>query len=307
MKRITNYVFVLFLLVSCSTKKPTILGLDLEQGKSYQQTLTSQANITQTINGQTMTIAVTVTGSMSYLVKEIRQSSYLLHVKYTRLKMFMKTPMGKVKFDSENKDTKDVFAKMMGTMKGKSFVVEMLKNGKVKQVKKLDLLFKGIFEQFPELTEGQKKQIKAQLEKAFGEKAFRGNIEMVTAIFPDAAVNIGDQWLIKTKLESNMSAGVDTKFELKESSDTYHKIQGKSTIKTSNEAAYTEQNGMPMKLNMTGTMSSDITVDKKTGWIIKATIQQHLKGHAQIKENELIPNDMKIPMVMKSSFTISNK
>ena len=64
---------------------------------------------------------------------------------------------------------------------------------------------------------------------------------------------------------------------------------------------------MPMKYDMSGSMSSEIKVDKETGWIIEATITQEITGDAYIKENPQIPEGMKIPMTMINEMTIRNQ
>ena len=65
-----------------------------------------------------------------------------------------------------------------------------------------------------------------------------------------------------------MSAKMETVYELKELSDSYYQIFGNSRIETADKDAYIESNGMPMKYDLTGSMDSEIKVDKNTGWII---------------------------------------
>lgn len=301
------FVVIVFACAACGTKKSPTLALNLEKGKVYQQIIQSEAEITQKLGGQDIKSTVGIAGTMSYLVKDVNEKFYTLEARYTRLSMEMKMLMNSMKFDSEAPKEKDIFSKILAAMKDKPFRVEMFKNGKIKQVKNLNILFDGIFDEFPEISKQQKAQIKQQLEKSYGKEAIKGNIEMVTAIFPDKEVKNGEKWNIKTRLESGMSGDMETEFELKETTDTYYNITGKSTIKTDEKADYVNNGGMFMKLNLKGTMTSDIKVDKQSGWIIEAKLYQEMKGNSDAKGTSEGAESMKIPMVMKNNMTISNK
>jgi hypothetical protein len=114
----------------------------------------------------------------------------------------------------------------------KPFLVKMTKSGKVMEVKNVDSIFSNVFDKFPQLTNAQKQQISTQLNQAYGEKAFKGNFEMSTAIFPDIAVSQGDKWSINIKLESGMAGKIETIHEFEDKTDSYIHITGNSKIST---------------------------------------------------------------------------
>jgi len=149
-------------------------------------------------------------------------------------------------------------------------------------------------------------RLKAQIINAYGGKALKGNIESVTAIYPDNPVGIGDQWTVNTNLEAGMTGKVTSDYEFVELAEDYALIKGESTIETADKDAYIESNGMPMKFDMNGSMTSEIKVEKKSGWIVEALIHQEMEGVAHIKENEQLPEGMKIPMSISSESKITN-
>lgn len=291
--------------VTTSQAQKVRLALNLELNEEYKQNTNAKATIVQDINGQKMTMVMIVKGNMTYLVKAINDNNYDMEVRYESLIVEMQLPQGTMMFSSEKLDENDVFSMILSEMKNKPFQVIMSKNGKIKAVKNVESLFASAFNKFPDLTEEQMEQIKSQLMKAYGEEAFKGNIEMVTAIFPDKSVSKGDEWEIKTKLESGMSANMTTVYALEESNPSYNLIRGDSKIETENKDAYVDSNGMPMKYDLSGTMTSEIKVDRKTGWIIEARTNQEMKGDAYIKGNPQMPDGMKIPMELKSETLIS--
>lgn len=305
MKTIFTLILTVFVLTSYQTQNSD-LSLKLEKGKEYKQITNSKATIIQEVNGQKMNMVMTIKGTMTFLVKDITENGYNMDAKFEELSMSMQMPQGLMEFSSEKNDANDIFSTILGAMKDKAFGITMSKTGKITDVKNVEALWSTAINTFDQLPEMQKEQIKAQIMKAYGGEALKGNIEMVTAIYPDSPVNRGDKWTINTKLESGMSANMTTDYEFAELTSEYALIKGKSTIVTADKDAYIESNGMPMKYDLTGSMDSEIKVDKNTGWIIEATINQKIEGDTYIKENPQLPNGMKIPMTMINDVVITN-
>jgi len=306
MKKILSLIIGFVLLTSCQAQKDK-LELNLTKGEIYTQKMTSNVSILQTINGQQVNMKMSINAKMTYKVTDIQNTVYDMEVRYESLIMKMSLPNGVMEFSSENNDENDIFSTILGTMKNKPFLVKMTKTGKVNEVKNIESVFSNMFEKFPQISDVQKQQIKGQIMQAYGEKAFKGNIEMCSAIFTDSPVSKGDKWTINTQLESGMSAKMVTVYELKEVTDTYFQIFGNSKIETADKDAYIESNGMSLKYDMAGTMTSDIKIDKKTGWTMSALINQSIKGTAYVKDNPQIPGGMSIPMTMNNEMTISEK
>lgn len=304
MKKIITLLITLVIVTSCQGQKEK-LQLNLTKGETYNQKITSNTSIIQTINGQQVNIEMSLNATMAYKVTDIRNTVYDMEVRYESLTMKMGLPNGDMEFSSEKNDENDIFSTMLGTIKNKPFLVKMTKTGKVNEVKNIDAVFGHMFDKFPNLNDAQKEQIQAQIMQAYGEKAFKGNIEMCTAIFTDSPVAKGDKWTITTQLESGMSAKMETVYELKEITDNYYRIYGNSKIETADKDAYIESNGMPLKYDMKGTMTSDIMIDKKTRWTLNAKINQSIKGTAHVKDNPQIPGGMTIPMIMNNELTIN--
>lgn len=305
MKTIFTLILTVFVLTSCQTQNLD-LSLKLKKGKEYKQITNSKTTIIQEVNGQKMNMVMTIKGTMTFLVKDITENGYNMDAKFEELSMSMQMPQGLMEFSSEKNDANDIFSTILGAMKEKAFGITISKTGKITDVKNVEALWSTAINTFDQLSEMQKEQIKAQIMKAYGAEALKGNIEMVTAIYPDSPANRGDKWTINTKLESGMSANMTTDYEFAELTSEYALIKGKSTIVTADKDAYIESNGMPMKYDLTGSMDSEIKVDKNTGWIIKATINQKIEGDTYIKENPQLPNGMKIPMTMINDMVITN-
>lgn len=305
MKSIFTLILTLIILIPCQAQKVN-LALNLEVGKEYEQYTDSKSTIIQDINGENFNMKISNRGTMIYLVKSINNNNYCMDVRYEHIAMSMQFAHTTVEFSSDKEDENDLFSKALKTMINKPFEITISKTGKIIDIKNIDLLLNSAIEGFSQIPEAQAEQLKSQLTKAYGADAYKGSIEMVTAIYPENSVNKSDKWNITTSLEAGMAIKLSTEYEFADFTTEYAVINGNSTINTEDKDAYVMTNGMPMKFDLTGSMSSNIKVDKKTGWIIEAKINQQLKGNAHLKESDQMPNGMIIPMELSNEIRITN-
>ena len=289
----------------CFAKK-TDLSLNLEKGKEYRQVSITNAMVNQNVNGQKIEMIMTMGGTMIFLVKDVGENTYVMDVKYEKLSMALQMPQATMNYSSESQDTSQIVSKVLAAMINKSFEITMSKKGKVTDIKNMDDLWLSIIESLDKLPEAQKEQVKAQIMKAYGSDAFKGNMELLTAIYPEEPVGKGDKWEVNSELKSTMSAKITTKYELVELNAKYALFTGSSIIKTEDKDASVEQNGMPMKFDMNGSMQSTIKVDTKSGWILDANLNQVIEGDVTIKANPQMTKEMKMGMVMKNEMHITN-
>jgi hypothetical protein len=155
-------------------------------------------------------------------------------------------------------------------------------------------------------SQAEKQQFQSMMKQSFGEKSFKGSLEMGSHIFPGTRVSKGDTWIINTKVESGFIGHVETTYQLKEINDSFCILSGVSKI-TSSENDSMVMSGMTMKFNMTGTSTSDIKIYKKSGWIKEATINRNSSGEIRILGNPNIPGGMKMQMTSKNETKITDK
>ena len=296
-----NLILTLLLAVNLAGGKEE-LQLNLKQGETYSQHYTSFITLEQEINGMQQLIDMDVTGGMDFKVVEVTADGYVMTAHYTSLVMGMNMGQGEMTFSSEG-DKEDIFSKVMKGMVGKDFDLTMLKNGTISDIKNIDNIFNGVFEGMG-LPEMQQQQILSQLKQSYGEESFRGNIEMITAIFPNNPVKVGDSWTNSIALKSGMNADMENEFTFSEKSENLVTITGESTISTGENPEFTMANGNETRYLLNGTMQSTYKLDTETNWIVEGKVTQNIKGKVEIKANQNMPNGLTMPMTMKTLMTI---
>lgn len=286
-------IFCIFL--SCSEQYE--LDLNLELGKDYIQETNLNGHINQTIDGQEIEFKMEINGKMNYHVAGVNEDDFDLNVSYKDLNMSMKFPSGDINYSSNSPSQEDIFSALLSEMIGKSFDVKISKKGKIISVSHLDEMFNSLFKVFPEIDPYTAQQIKLQLMDSYGEKAFRGNIEMVASIFPNKAVALGDSWEIKTTMESSVKANVISQYTLEKVNDDYYIISGLSKI-DSPENSKLENQGVEMDFTLNGKMESKLKVDRKSGWILDGEIEQDINGRAKMPASQEFPEGLEYPISM---------
>lgn len=304
MKKITTLLSVMALAIACRAQEK--IALNLSQNQVYTHKTTTVTSIQQTVNGQQINVQMNIRGTMSFKVTGITDSAYAMEAKYETLSMDITIPFGTTSFNSEKNDESDMVSVILNKVTQIPFPLKMSRTGRILEAGSIESIFTTVINEFPQLPEEQQQQIKTQLSQSYGEKAMKGSIEMATAVFPDKKVSKGDKWTVNTQLESGLSADIATTYELKEITGTYYLLTGQSVISTPDKDEYTEINGMPMRYDLTGTISSNIKIDKTAGWIVESVISQHITGQAEIKGNDQAPEGMVIPMVIKTEIIIRN-
>lgn len=303
-------MYVLFgalLLVVSSFAQTVKPELNLTKGEKYRQEMLAAMTIKQTMLGQPIDINMAISATTEYKVNDIQNGIYSIEVAYVKMIMRMGLPSGTMDYSSDKKDESDILSTLLSTMINRPFTIKLTKTGRVLEVNGIDQLFSGMFDKFPALSEAQKQQIKAQLTQSYGKESFKSNFEMTFAVFPENPVSIGSKWNVNTKNDSGMSLDLQSTYELKEVGDSWYLIGGTSAIQTANKDAVIQTGGMDIKYNLSGTMLSEIKVDKKTGWIIESSLHQSIEGSTQIMNNTQFPDGITVPLSMRNEMKVYGK
>ena len=304
MKKITSCLAV-FLLVTAISQAQQKLQLNLKKGRSYKQVTYNDASITQNIMGQDLKITLGVQSTMTFLVVNANRNDYDMEVSFDNMNLSMGSLQGNLEFDSENPADDDAYSQIMSGVVGESFHIKMSRSGKVLEISGIEAIWEAAFAD-QNISGSEKAQIMTQLNQTYGSDAIKGNIEMVTAIFPEDKVSQGDRWTSEVEVNSGAKAIATNTYVYKGTQDGLHQIAGSGTITTSKEGTVINTNGMELTMNLNGTIESEISVNAASGWIVKARINQKIDGTADIAGNAQMPDGFSIPMKIRNEMTITN-
>lgn len=120
-----------------------------------------------------------------------------------------------------------------------------------------------------DLPKEKVEQIKVGLSEAYGEKAFKGNFEIITLIYPKAAVELNESWETETAIYSkNIQATLKTNYYLEQAGEDYLQLKGESEIIS---------NKLTEESKLVGSASIHMSLDKNSGWIHSAKVDQIIR------------------------------
>ena len=277
------------------------LTLNLEKDSTYYLTTNANMDIDQLINGVHQKVTTAITGKMAHKVLSVKDTVYEMELEYKSLGMRMQVGDKVMEFSTGGgKD--DIASKLMSGMMNKPFLMTMSKSGRVLAIKNLDTLYTSMFSNLPPITDIQKAQFKARMQLSFGEKSIRGNIQDAFIIYPKIMVEKKDTWTTNTTIESN-SVSVKTKmnYVLDDITNDSYMVNGSALI-ISDKAKlpdYMLSNGIMMRLvDMNGTATAKLRIDKKSGWIIQTKVTKMIKCSVQIKDTPKTPGGLTYPMTI---------
>jgi hypothetical protein len=303
-------IFCLFLIFGTalsSQAQKLKLALHLTKGNTYNMLTNTTSAIKQTINGQENNIQISITGNTSFKVLNADDSLYYMEVNYKSLGLKMQLPTGALNYDSQKKDPNDFMSGILAGLVNKPFTATFTKSGRVKSVENVENMISSVLDSFPQVQGPQKEQIKDQFLQSFGAKAIKGSIELATAVFPEVPVSKNDKWTVNTKLESAMTASIATVYQLIDVTPASYVIHGEGKLTTNPTADFKKVSDMPMKYNMTGTMTAEIKADKVTGWISESKSKQVISGTVDIKDNPKVPGGLSFPMSVVNESVTTDK
>lgn len=307
MKKLLALSLLLISLSSLAQKNK--IALNLKKDSTYY--LTSNANFTiiEDLPGQQMVITTLIDGRAAHKIIATADSLYEMEVSYTRLS-FSFTVAGKtVTLDSDDKNPANPFAKVMTAMMNKPFNMTVSRSGKVIEVKNMDNIYADAFKSVPQISEAQQVQFKKQMEQSFGSGAVKKNFQDAFAMFPTNTVGLNDTWSANSNTQSIIAINEKITYRLKEITDKNYIISGESVITSADNSDFRQYNGITMRYsNVGGSTSSQLELDKKTGWIVEAKISKQIKATVDVK-NDPQAKDVSatFPMTIAGDLTMSNK
>ena len=264
--------FLLLLLIAvCSPTlfaQKTSVQLHLEKGKTYTHALNSQSEIYQRANGKTTKTNMLVVAKITYKVKSVKNGSYYLETQYRNMNISIDQADGKDMNFNSDKPSDDLLSNFFYHMCRTPFYITMNSLGEISSVEGIGRLvengIKGL-----DLPEEKVEQIKVGLSEAYGEKAFKGNFEIITLIYPKAAVELNESWETETAIYSkNIQATLKTNYYLEQAGEDYLQLKGESEIIS---------NKLTEESKLVGSASIHMSLDKNSGWIHSAKVDQIIR------------------------------
>ncbi|WEK18471.1 MAG: DUF6263 family protein [Candidatus Pedobacter colombiensis] len=286
-------------LLTCKSESGRIL-IKLTKGQKYTQHMITRTSTTQTIMGKEM-ISSSISDMVNkYEVVNVSDSIYTFKVTYES----MSTKV--IKDGDSSIVAKSLMWSILNALKGKSYEVKISNAGRVIATIGTDSIFSDLIRDLPGFPATFRTAMAKQLVDSYGDKAIKQKVELGMNVYPQKSVKEGDSWTVARLGGDNvMAPQIDAVYKLDKITGSEYLISGKSKLRVGSSNS-SQLSSVPIRYDLSGTMNSTNKIDKQTGLITEAKIDQDITGTLKIKEGTPALGGTTIPMHVKSEIVITN-
>lgn len=290
-------------------KKEIKLAYTYKVGNTYEWYQNTTQTITQEVPGVgEMVIKTSINGTLQLKIAELTPDGAKIETMYTSIRSSIKMPppMSDVIMDSQSSDDTPT-NKLIRTMVNKPFYIYMNKLGVIEKVEGAEKLYEGIGSLG--LDEAAAAQAKQSMQQAMSEQSIKASLEMSLIQYPDRKVKTLDTWTSSINTAMNFPIKINNTW-------TYEKQEGDllffyatGNVETIDKEKVITVNGFQARIDLNGRQDTKSKADRKSGWPAEIKILSDIKGKMTLVAGGMIPQDMDIPMTIKSesTFTITKK
>lgn len=183
------------------------------------------------------------------------------------------------------------------------FKVTLTQSGRVVEIDANTAIEKAV-NSVVALSDDQKAMVKGQFFEQFGNAAIRQNLENTFSYYPPKNVK-GEKWNSVQKIKTSLALVLNNENEVTDVNNENVTVKYVGEMSSPENAEPANLNGMSAKYAINGTTEGDVTIDVKTGWIIKSTFSQNLKGNLEFLPNAQMPNGMQVPITITNTGSVT--
>lgn len=294
----------------CFAQEKADLKLRLKAGDSHEMKMTQTQDITQTMQGQEMTMKQNQEMVIGMDCLSIDANGVMdIKMTYKSMKIAVDGPMGRMEFDSANPQPADanrpdqqMMGGMISAMAGSEFRMKVKPTGETSDVRGLAEMMKKVKEKMPaEQMQGAEKF----LDKMFDEDQIKELSGNMMNVYPAEPVAVGDSWYDTKSINFMMPIDIDTTYMLKKVKDdiAYIDAVSKFDMGDSSKPLDIDPNNK-MSMQLSGTINATSEVDVKTGLTRKSSADMNFSGILKMEPNQQMPEGMTVPMTIKGNVVV---
>ncbi|MDP4091848.1 MAG: DUF6263 family protein [Bacillota bacterium] len=305
---LTSVLIAVFVFsLSACTGGNLALYINVQKGDNYKYHVNSNTTSEVDLNGQSTKSVQKSSTDYTVSVQDVSSDGLMtLNYKFDAFKTDMEANGENQSFDSKNPDESNAMSSVYKNLIGKGFSAKMNKLGEVSEVTGIDSLLDSIMNSVDTKGNSEAKatidQLKESLKSSFGDKAIISSIQQSSKVFPKGDVKVGDSWETTYSLNSIIAIDITTKYTLdKVDGDTAY-VSLKSDYKT-NPSKSMDLMGMKMKPDLSGSMTGNIKINIKNGFISSGDMKQELSGKMTVDAGTA--GTMEMPMKITTTIDYS--
>lgn len=239
---------------------------------------TEQKNVTE-VDGDKQEVRQNLAFDYTIKVLEVDSAgTATVRMTYESVRFRQDGPMGLIEYDSASpSDDIPQLALGYSGLPGQSVQFKIRPDGRIAELTGAEELVEAMLMKL-QMPEGVEKSMLMQaIRNQFRAEPLRRSLEMITAVFPDKAVEVGANWTRAGKLTLGFEIQADHTWTLTSVDKQQARIGVLSVLRTDPAVPFFS-GPMRMFWDLKGTQTGEVVVDLATGWFVSGSLHQVLKG-----------------------------
>lgn len=300
MKNLFTVVFALFLGVSAFGQESVNLKFNLEKGKVNRVKNVSKQSIQNTYNGTPFKTDVNSETTTSFKLLSQENDIMQIEFKFDTIQSKTTSPMRNIETNSTKPAKKtEYLEKALNRFSTYTIIAKISTAGKFLGFENYKTFRNNVLAVMDSVPEAKKEQIQKQVDAFLKESVIQTMVEAMFAYMPENSVKKSDKWDTSYPLVGGgISAMVFNTYTLDNVAGGAAQLLVESEMESVPSTTENPNMNIEIKGKSTGTMS----VDLKTGIIMKSKDKKHYEGNITMKNQG---NEIKMPMVIDAESEIS--
>jgi Family of unknown function (DUF6263) len=285
----------------------TLFRLRLKPKQTFTHQMRTVQITRQMQEGTPVEIKITMAYTWRYeVLAEDGDKNYLIKLTFSRIQFRKHDPSGNIDLDSRNPTAKQpIQARMFGALIGESLMITVTPEGRVKSIIGAEDLIQTIGESMKIDDAKAKEQMKASARAQFGKTPMKHMIEGILSVLPHRAVYAGERWKVqRDDHHQMMPVGVEQEWHLKQLKPKKAVFTMKGAVSADPKSPGLRQMGMRVKHLYSGTITSKVTIDPETGWVLTSKTTQKMSGKTVMYKDDFPDGKIETKTQIESITTV---
>ena len=253
------------------------LGFKPAIGSKYRMTINSSQNMDRKSNGEKVQIANVADYTLLYESTKSQGDFTTVKMIFEKMKTVDKSMGSEAVMDSDNNDTIDPISKIIASIRGAEFTMDINRQGEVKNMRGMDgLNQKMVAAAGKDLSPEQATQMSESLKSVMSDDMLRSMTEQSFKIFPYKKVKVGESWIASSRTKSIIDMILTTTYTLQKIENGIATLSVSSVITA--DGAEKTMDGQRVQQTLTGSQTGTMEVELASGMTMNANINQKSNG-----------------------------
>ena len=294
MKKILFVIFVLF--TNLSYSQEASLLLNLKEGETYFQNYKTNYVVKQRIGNKTYVTNVKINIKLSFYVKSVLDTGYLVEMYFLDNYTSVKTTGNKKGVVKSKEHSKNPANVLFARLRKFPMLIVVTQTGDTYELRGFDQIIDSALNTMEDITDQQRQYYKNTLLN-YSQYGYND----MSLIYDTSTVEVGHTWNYEYQVNAGIPLVVDATYTLAKITPKYFIVTDTLEMYSTDEPVKNDYGTIVYDIK--GNTIGNIRLDRESGWLTKSVLRQKLQGSYILTTDD---GQITVPYEFSSKIIISD-